>query len=153
MAKFMLVFVHILLLVLLPSLLPAKDNLLGLDFGLAFSRASKVLIDNGFTPDQPDSLNFTNRDGSCVRLFLGIEEKLLLSWMICLPVPEQEDFEEQALSTLVSFHGDDYDYDWDYSEAWWKLDEFHYVNAGFNEDRSIYIIFYGDTREEELSPY
>jgi len=144
----------LLILFILSQALFGQQTVIGLDFEMEYSAAREALESRGFVAIAGVDKNFVNETGD-TRVELGFagEEVRLKCISIIILGENADNLEETALQMLVAFHGDDYDYDHYMREAWWKLDEFHFLNAAMVEDEQAYVIFYGDIREEELNPY
>jgi len=139
---------------LMPITLMAHDMVIGLSFEMEYSAARDTLLSRGFICKAPGSMVFLDKAGdSRVELAFTGQKPRLKCVSITIKGKDADELEDTALQMLSGFHGDDFDYDQEMREAWWKLDEFHFLNAAVGEDESSYVIFYGDIREEELNPY
>lgn len=139
---------------IIPLSLYASDTIIGLDFEMNYCSAQDSLIVRGFRPIEPDSLLFEDADGcSQVTLYFAKDKPGLKCIMITLRGEDTQRLENQAIDMLTAFHSSEYEYDAEVREAWWKLDEFHFLNAAALAEDGEYSIFYGDIREEELNPF
>lgn len=137
------------------SLVFAKEGLYGLSFEQDTARAGLTLTQQGFSRDTEAYGYLYIKDDIQVRLFFSAESGLLVSWMGKTEMRDRDIdlWEELIIDELVELHGPELDYDAEYRECWWKLDEYHFLNAGFDPEWENYLIFYGDIREEEYNPF
>ncbi|HRX76926.1 MAG: hypothetical protein PHU99_06430 [Candidatus Cloacimonetes bacterium] len=147
----------IVLTVLMLIPLAAQTGYPGLRYGMNPTEASAVLNGIGFTKIEASDNLFKNDltvNYQEMELFFT-ETDSLVSWLHATQVPEGENFEieEENIEALSKLHGDDYDYDNYYSEAYWRLDDYHYISAAYDESFSWYVIFYGDQRHPDYIPY
>lgn len=145
----------IFLLVIFSAVLFAADGMPGLSFDMSRDEALSRLRELGFKRDMGEIGFYFVQAGSTIRLYFSSQNDELVSWLVTISM-EGEDidlFEEEIVEMLAQLHGYELDYDADYRETWWKLDLYHFVNAGFDKDLKNYIVFYGDIRQEEIIPY
>lgn len=137
-----------------PTGLVAQDTVIGLNFEMSYPAAADTLFGRGFIAESRGSNYFLNKSAKTqVKLIFAGKNPRLKCIYITIEGDDTDALEEQAIQMLSQFHGEDYDYDQEMREAWWKLDEYHFLNAAAVEDDGNYVIFYGDIREEELIPY
>ncbi|MBP7117074.1 MAG: hypothetical protein KBB33_01885 [Candidatus Cloacimonetes bacterium] len=136
----------------------AEAGLLGLDFSQGYAEAARNLQENGFACDASEPNNFLHSGDESiidVSLTFSPEDSLLICWLITIPLGDMDDYELEAdmLREISQLHGFEYEYDESSFEAFWKLDDLHYVTAAFDEELTTYYVFYGDVRYEDCVPY
>jgi len=141
------------------ALLCAQTGIFGLRFGISSEQADSALKPEGFVKSAlyPDVYHRNNDPNSItVELYFEDGKPNLVGWLIAIPIPadlDEFDLEEQYLEELIKLHGDDYEYDDWVFEAYWKLDDHHYVNSAFTDYLDTYLILYGDNRYADYMPY
>ena len=143
---------------LMPAILQlglwAQDTVLGLNFEMEYASARDSLESRGFVAAAGEDYHFVNESGDTeVELCFAKGQTGLKCLRILIQGSDPDELEDTALEMLSQFHSEDFEYDPDMREAWWKLDEFHFLNAALIDEDGLYEIFYGDIREEELNPY
>ncbi len=133
----------------------ALEGMPGLSFGMNEDEATTQLKSLGFTRDMSEIGFFFTQAGSDIRLYFSPDEDELVSWLVTISMEEEniDLFEEEIVELLARLHGYELDYDAEYRETFWKIDLYHFLNAGFDEDEKNYLIFYGDIRHEDIIPY
>jgi hypothetical protein len=138
--------------------LAAQTGLLGLSYGQSVADAEQTLTKLGYTQNETVKTQFVGEIYTLptkVDLYYEATGKHLLAWMISIEVGDVDDYELETvfIEDLAGIHGDEFAYDPYFIEAYWKLNEHQFLNSGFDADFEQYIIFYGDTRHEDIMPY
>ncbi|MCB5234546.1 MAG: hypothetical protein LHW60_04790 [Candidatus Cloacimonetes bacterium] len=144
-----------LLFVLCSVSLFALEGMPGLSFGMSADDAVAQLKSLGFTREMGEIGFLFSQAGSTIRLYFSPDEDELVSWLVVISMEDEniDLFEEEIIELLADLHGYELDYDAEYRETWWKIDLYHFLNAGFDEGENNYLIFYGDIRYEDIIPY
>lgn len=135
------------LLALLAFSLSAQKGLFDLSFGDSREAAVANLVSKGFTKGYDSgsttTMNLPDADYiESVELYFGEKNSTLVSWVVTYKPQEDEDIEEIALNAVISWHGEEYDYN-DVDEEWfWSLDEDHYVVAKYDWDYYYFLVEY-----------
>ena len=134
----------------------AQTGLFGLSYLDSFATCTEKLSKSSFKLTSEDPAIFQDLNETEIRLYFSTNPKQLVAWWVIAP-PDvyggYDEVEEYFIIELEKLHGSDFDYDWDYLEAFWRLDEEHYVSAAFDAFMDDYWIFYGHDKYPEFLPY
>lgn len=136
----------------------AQTGLLTLSYGMNFDEIKGILEQRGFVQSPTDFTAYTGEIytlNTHLQLYFEKDKTKLLGWLIAIEAGDldEDEMETVFIEEICHLHGDDYEYDPDFYEAYWRLDDYHFVNSGFDSEYDYYLIFYGDNRHEEISPY
>lgn len=126
----------------------AQTGLFGLSYGSSRAKAAEILEERGFSPAEDGEINLFLADevsyAKSIRLNLD-DDDLVKGWVVCYTDEVNDDCEEAVIDALVSWHGDDYDldYDWDDAEYYvWSLENGKYVEAYWDYDYEYFWVEY-----------
>ena len=136
----------------------AQTGLLELNYGQNLNEIKELLEQRGFVQSPTDSTVFNGEMYTVnteLRLYFETDKTNLLGWLIAIEVGDLDEYEVETvfIEDVCMLHGDDYEYDPDFNEAYWRLDDYHFINSGFDSEYDYYLIFYGDNRHQEISPW
>lgn len=136
----------------------AQTGLFGLSYLDGKATCTQKLAKQGFkpSPDDPSKYENDTEYPTMIVLYFSPDDLQLVSWLI-IAAPETyggyDEVEEHFINLLQELHGEDFEYDWDYLEAYWRLDSEHYISSAFDGFMDDYWIFYGNTAYPEITPY
>jgi hypothetical protein len=128
----------------------AQTGLFGLSFGDSFSKATLALEEAGFIPGTMEngSIYFEVEEVEYVNwVQLKFDANIMLTgWTVCYSDEVYDDCEDVVIEALVSWHGEDYDLEYnEYEDEFyvWQLENGKFVEAGWDgyyDD--FYVVYY-----------
>ncbi len=135
-----------LLLAALLAGLSAQTGLFELSYGDTKEAALANLEDKGFSVVRDSLETVVVSDGGdlveSIELSFSGEDDTLNGWTVYYIPQDDDDIEEMVVDFIISWHGDDYEYDPDWEMYIWELDEDHSVSAYYDWDYYYFIADY-----------
>ena len=114
----------------------AQTGLFELSYGDSFEDCETTLVDKGFSNNIGDfGPNYFEPDdlGYVAYIELNLDDtRHLKGWTVVYTGEVHDDYEEVAMDAIISWHGEDYDVDyddWDFEYYEWELENGRYVEA------------------------